>query len=251
MRCNIPFEYVPSRRLRALLSPTRSSNSFTRFLSFAPRSPQRCPKKCSVSSPVRNFWKYGFSGRKPTASRLSTRRLSRPKISVRPRVGDTRPRIIFNVVLLPEPFGPSNPYTSPGSMRRLRSFTARTPRVGWKGTGKILVSPWTATAGRASAQLPCGELVMANLKAAGRDRFVQLILGLFANERVKFALSDAIEKGAYLLLITCNPKFYATVRQVAHPTGHVKAFGDVAHGETEPDALNVTFIKDLKRDHHR
>src|SRR5882762_1598858 len=185
-----------------------------RFLSLAPVNPQRRPKKRSVSSPVRNFWKYGFSGRKPTASRLSTRRLSRPKISVRPRVGDTRPRIIFSVVLLPEPFGPSNPYTSPGSMRMLRSFTARTPRVGWNGTGKILVSPWTATAG----------LVMANLKAAGSDRFVQFVLGLFANERVKFAFSELIEKGAYLLLITCSLKFYAPVGQVAHPTGYIKAF---------------------------
>src|SRR6266536_46930 len=83
------------------------------------------------------------------------------------------------------------------------------------------------------------------------DRFVQLVLGLFANERMKFALSDAIEKGAYLLLITCSLKFYATVRQVAHPTGHVKAFGDVAHSETKSDALDVTFIKHLKRDHHR
>src|SRR5438876_4537258 len=241
MRCNIPVEYVPSRRWRALRNRTRCSNSLTRVLSFAPRSPQSRPKKSSVSSPVRNFWKYGFSGRKPTASRLSTRRLSRPKISVRPRVGDTRPRIIFSVVLLPEPFGPSNPYASPGSMQRLRSFTARAPRVGWNGTGKILVSPWTATAG----------LVMANLKAAGSDRFVQLVLGLFANERVKFALSELIEKGAYLLLIACSLKFYASVRQVAHPTGHVKAFGDVAHSETESDALDVTFIKHLKRDHHR
>src|SRR5437016_10371238 len=126
-------------------------------------------------------------------------------------------------------------------MRRLRSFTARTPRVGWNGTGKILVSPWTATAG----------LVMANLKAAGSDRFVQRVLGLFANERVKFALSDAIEKGAYLLLITCNLKFYATARQVAHPTAHVKTFGDAAHRETESDAHNETIIKHLKPDHHR
>src|ERR687891_1760897 len=92
-------------------------------------------------------------------------------------------------------------------------------------------------------------LVMANLKAASGDRFVQLVLGLFSNERVKFAFSDLIEKRAYLLLITRNLKFYATVRQVAHPTGQVKAFGDVAYGETESNALDVTFIKHLKRDH--
>src|SRR3954470_8121721 len=92
--------------------------------------------------------------------------------------------------------------------------------------------------------------VMANLKAALCDWFVQLVLDLFANQRVKFALSDLIQKRAYLLLITCNLKFYATVRQVAHPTRDVETFGDVAHSETEPDALDVTFVKHLKRDHH-
>src|SRR5215831_18909367 len=91
---------------------------------------------------------------------------------------------------------------------------------------------------------------MANLKAAGSDWLVQLVLGLLANERVKFALSDLIEKPAYLDFVTCNLKFYPAVRQVAHPTGHVKAFGDVAHSETEPDALDTSFIKHLTRDHH-
>src|SRR5262249_50451901 len=90
---------------------------------------------------------------------------------------------------------------------------------------------------------------MTNVKPAGSDRFVQFVLGLFANERMKFALSDLIEKRAYLLLIALNPKFYATVRQVAHPTSYVKAFGGVTHTETEPNALDVTFIKHLKRDH--
>ena len=105
-------------------------------------------------------------------------------------------------------------------------------------------------AGPASAPLLRGELVMANLKAAGSDRFVQLVLGLISNERVKFALSDLIEKRAHLGLITCSLKFYATVRQVPHPTGHVKAFGDVAHSKTESNALDATFIKHLKRGHH-
>src|SRR6516225_1618223 len=105
-------------------------------------------------------------------------------------------------------------------------------------------------AGSVWALVRRGGSVMANLKPAGSDRFVQLVLGLLANERMKFALSDLIEKRVYLLLITCNLKFYATIHQVAHPAGHIKAFGDVAHGETEPNALDVTLIKHLKRDHH-
>ena len=48
-------------------------------------------------------------GEEADASRLATCRLSQPKISTRPRVGPTRSRMIFRVVLLPEPFGPSNP----------------------------------------------------------------------------------------------------------------------------------------------
>src|SRR5438045_8835353 len=92
-------------------------------------------------------------------------------------------------------------------------------------------------------------LVMANLKAARTDWFVHLILRLFANERVKFALSKLIEKSAYLLLIAGNLKFYATIGQVAHPTGHVEAFCDVAHSETKSDSLDVTFVEHLKRDH--
>src|ERR1041384_2822442 len=66
---------------------------------------------------------------------------------------------------------------------------------------------------------------------------------------MKFAFSDLVEKCAYLFLIACNVKFYVTVRQVAHPAGHFKAFGYLAHAETEPDALNATFIEHLKRDH--
>src|SRR5215211_1347570 len=104
-------------------------------------------------------------------------------------------------------------------------------------------------AGSVWAPLRSDELVMANLKTAGGDRFVQLILGLFANERVEFALSNLIEKGAHLAFITGNLEFYATVRQVAYPTSHIKAFGDLAHSKAESNALNVTFIKYLKRDH--
>src|SRR5262249_57918703 len=108
----------------------------------------------------------------------------------------------------------------------------------------------TATAGPASAPLRRGKLVIANLKAAGNDRFVQLVLGLFVNQRVKVAVPDAIAEGTHLLLFTCDLKFYSTVCQVAHPAGHVESFGDVAHRETEAHALDVTFVKYLNRDHH-
>src|SRR5262245_52711193 len=91
---------------------------------------------------------------------------------------------------------------------------------------------------------------MANLKPAVSDRFVQLVLGLFANERVEFALSDLLEKRPDFAFVPRNLKFYSTIRQVSDPTGHVETFGDVEHSETEPNALDATFIKHLKRDHH-
>ena len=52
------------------------------------------------------------------------RSIFRPSTRIPPRVGGTTPDRSLTNVLLPEPFGPSRPYTSPGSMRRLRSFTA-------------------------------------------------------------------------------------------------------------------------------
>ena len=40
----------------------------------------------------------------------------RPKTEMRPRVGYSKPSISLMVVLLPDPFGPSKPNTSPGWM---------------------------------------------------------------------------------------------------------------------------------------
>jgi hypothetical protein len=91
---------------------------------------------------------------------------------------------------------------------------------------------------------------MANLKPADSDRFGQLVLGLFPNQGVKLAVCDAINEGAHLVFFTCGLKFYPAVWQIAHPSGDVESFGDVAHRETEADALDVTFVKYLKRDHH-
>src|SRR5215467_1361795 len=91
---------------------------------------------------------------------------------------------------------------------------------------------------------------MANLKPAGSDRFGQLILGLFPNQRVKLAVCDAINERVHLVFFTRDLKFYPAVWQVAHPAGDVESFGDLTHGEPEAHALDVTFVKHLKRDHH-
>ena len=47
-----------------------------------------------------------------------------------PRSGETRPSSIRRVVVLPAPFGPRNPVTTPGRTSKVRSSTARTvPKV--------------------------------------------------------------------------------------------------------------------------
>ena len=50
----------------------------------------------------------------------------RPKTATRPRVANSNPRIIFSVVVLPDPFGPSSPNTSRRPMSRSKSQTAVT-----------------------------------------------------------------------------------------------------------------------------
>src|SRR6266516_494281 len=50
--------------------------------------------------------------------------MSLPKASTRPFVGRIKPNIIPTVVLLPEPFGPRKPNTSPRSKRMFKLSTA-------------------------------------------------------------------------------------------------------------------------------
>src|SRR3954469_15474361 len=65
-----------------------------------------------------------------------------PKISMWPLVGNRRPRSILTVVDLPEPFGPSNPKTSPRRTSKLTLSTARAFGRPQKSL-KTLVSPRT------------------------------------------------------------------------------------------------------------
>ena len=47
-----------------------------------------------------------------------------PFTTIRPAVGTSSPQIIFSVVVLPAPFGPTNPKTSREPMRRFRLSAA-------------------------------------------------------------------------------------------------------------------------------
>jgi hypothetical protein len=84
----------------------------------------------------------------------------------------------------------------------------------------------------------------------GSDWLVQLVFGLFPNQRVKFAIRDAMNELAHVIFSTCDLKFYPAVWQVPHPAGHIESFSDVAHGKPKTDALDVTFVQYLKGHHH-
>src|SRR5262249_46323965 len=66
-------------------------------------------------------------GRKPTLLRVFTLPAGQPRISASPLVGNTRPRSILTEVLLPAPFGPRKPKTSPRGTSRVRFRTATLP----------------------------------------------------------------------------------------------------------------------------
>ena len=73
-----------------------------------------------------------------TAAPSST--TSWPATHARPAVGGSSVVSMWTVVDLPAPFGPRNPYTSPGSTRRSMPSTARGPFL------NSLTRPWVSIA---------------------------------------------------------------------------------------------------------
>ena len=68
---------------------------------------------------------------------------------------------------------------------------------------------------------------------------------------MQLALRDAIEERAHLVFFSRNLKFHATIRQITDPPGHVETFGGVAHRPAKPDALNISLVENLERNHTR
>jgi len=60
-------------------------------------------------------------------ARISGSLASKPLTVAVPAVGSTSPASIFSVVVLPAPFGPTRPNTSPGSTANVDSATASKP----------------------------------------------------------------------------------------------------------------------------
>ena len=98
-----------------------------------------------------------------------------------PALGVTRPRIIRRVVVLPDPLGPRNPVTDPGSTVNVRSRTASTGP-------KLLLSPSTVirpvgaftpvASGAVSVLCTVGPPIVAVADPYSRSRFDGLRRGL-------------------------------------------------------------------------
>src|SRR5471032_1006635 len=86
--------------------------------------PRIAPLRNTFSRPVSSGWKPV-----PTSSRLDTR----PVRSTYPSVGGVMRDSTFSSVLLPAPFGPTMPITSPTPTRNETSFSAQNfvDRVSW------------------------------------------------------------------------------------------------------------------------
>ena len=120
--CLFPRE---SRRIgRRRSAPNRSASSCPYPRSPTPRSRA---KNLSSPSPVVLSSRANSPGRLPTRARTSTLslRVSSPKTSARPPVGRMNPSSVRMVVVLPAPFGPRKPKTSPGKTSRSTSLMPR------------------------------------------------------------------------------------------------------------------------------
>src|SRR5437867_1496643 len=84
-----------------------------RAASAAPPRPWSRPWKRSSSRPSSQSWKRKCSGRNPTRARARRSPIGAPSMVPVPAVGRTNPSSILSEVVLPAPFGPRKPNTSP------------------------------------------------------------------------------------------------------------------------------------------
>src|ERR1700676_4909440 len=107
----------------------KSSNSALRLAAVSRLSPYMRPAKFRNSEPVSRPKRAMPSGTTPICRFTSTGFFcrSKPRISMRPELGASRPVSILMVVDFPAPLGPRNPKNCPGATRRFTSSTATRP----------------------------------------------------------------------------------------------------------------------------
>ena len=133
----MPLEYRLTGVSRNLCTSAKSTISSSRRSIAARDIPRIVPFRYTFSSPVSSGWNPV-----PTSSRDPTL----PAISIHPEVGGVMRLRIFNSVLLPAPFLPMTPTTSPWPTSKLRSSSAvnrsrcTRPRIGWRARRSMTLS---------------------------------------------------------------------------------------------------------------
>ena len=127
-RCCWPPDRPPGRRSAKVVSPTISSISHTR----RSRAAFSMPFIFRLNSTFWNTVRWGNSAKLWNIIEVSRRAGGRsvtsfPAMTIVPSDTSSRPPIIRNVVVLPQPDGPSMATNSPCSISALKSMTARAP----------------------------------------------------------------------------------------------------------------------------
>src|SRR5882762_7566566 len=140
----------------------KSSSSPVRLAAVSRSRPYMRPTKFKYSAPVSRPNRAMPSGTTPIWRFTSTMFLSksRPRISMRPELGASKPVSILMVVDFPAPLGPRNPKNCPGATRR---FTSRTAT----NSPKRRVSPSVAMAG---TSMKCFDSSTAGTLVSPADR---------------------------------------------------------------------------------
>jgi hypothetical protein len=92
---------------------------------------------------------------------------------------------------------------------------------------------------------------MANIETARFDRFGKGRARLLVDVGAQFALHHRIEEREDFAFRAADLKFNPAVRQVPNPADDVEPFGNLSNRPAKTDALDIAFVKDLKRDHAR
>src|SRR5438477_7529723 len=135
----MPLENLRMVRSALPARPTLSTSTLACARASRRDRPASLPANRRYSSPVRNSYSAGFSGRYPTAFLAASEPAACPAIDALPREGRTKLSSILMVVVFPAPLGPSSPKISPLRTWNERSSTAFTLRA-QKPTRNVLLN---------------------------------------------------------------------------------------------------------------
>src|SRR5579862_3619439 len=154
----MPLEYRLTGVSRNRSTPENSTISSKRATISTRRMPRIVPLRKMFSRPVSSGWKPV-----PTSSSEPTR----PRMTISPAVGSVMRESTFRSVLLPAPFAPMRPRTSPRRTRKLtssrpqiRSRSECTPPERERLAGALNISVMTSRSARYGSRSPTRYLLL-------------------------------------------------------------------------------------------